>query len=76
MVFGCWCGKCAKYLAFGTFTTSSVDALIEMLNDRCFHFWKLPKNLGWPKRRAPYIVGEGGSIIFSQRKSSICFTMD
>ena len=28
-VFGVWCGKCAKYLAFGTFTTSAVDALSE-----------------------------------------------
>ena len=26
-VFGVWCGKCAKYLAFGTFTTPAVDAL-------------------------------------------------
>ena len=26
-VFGVWCGKCAKYLAFGTFTTPTVDAL-------------------------------------------------
>ena len=26
-VFGVWCAKCAKYLAFGTFTTSSVNAL-------------------------------------------------
>ena len=26
-VFGVWCGKCAKYLAFGTFTTHAVDAL-------------------------------------------------
>ena len=25
-VFGVWCGKCAKYLAFGTFTTPAVDA--------------------------------------------------
>ena len=26
--FCVWCGKCAKYLAFGTFTTPAVDALI------------------------------------------------
>ena len=26
-VFGVWCGKCAKYLAFGTFTTLAMDAL-------------------------------------------------
>ena len=26
-IFGVWCGKCAKYLAFGTFTTPAVDAL-------------------------------------------------
>ena len=26
-VFGVWCGKCAKYLAFGTFTTPAMDAL-------------------------------------------------
>ena len=25
-VFGVWCGKCAKYLAFGTFTTLAMDA--------------------------------------------------
>ena len=29
-VFGVWCGKCAKYLALGTFTTPAVDALIEL----------------------------------------------
>ena len=27
-VFGVWYGKCAKYLAFGTFTTPAVDALM------------------------------------------------
>ena len=28
LINGCfWCGKCAKYLAFGTFTTPAVDAL-------------------------------------------------
>ena len=26
-VFGVWCGKCAKYLAFGTFTAPTVNAL-------------------------------------------------
>ena len=26
-VFGVWCGKCAKYLTFGTFTTPAVNAL-------------------------------------------------
>ena len=26
-VFGVWCGKYAKYLAFGTFTTPAVEAL-------------------------------------------------
>ena len=30
-VFGVWCGKCAKYLAFGTFTTPAVDALMMIL---------------------------------------------
>ena len=25
--FGVWCAKCAKYLAFGTFSTSIMDAL-------------------------------------------------
>ena len=27
-VFGVWCAKCAKYLAFDTFGISTVDALI------------------------------------------------
>ena len=27
MFFGVWCAKCAKYLAFGTFSTSIMDAL-------------------------------------------------
>ena len=35
-VFGVWYGKCAKYLAFGTFATAAVDALIFLL--------PLPKN--------------------------------
>ena len=27
-VFSVWCAKCAKYLAFGTFSTSDGDTLI------------------------------------------------
>ena len=30
-LFGVWCGKCAKYLAFDTFATAAVDALIFLL---------------------------------------------
>ena len=30
-VFCVWCGKCAKNLAFGTFTTPAVDALIMIM---------------------------------------------
>ena len=33
-VFGVWCGKCAKYLAFGTFTTPAVDALTNKANNK------------------------------------------
>ena len=31
-IFCVWCGKCAKYLAFGTFATSTVDALKMILD--------------------------------------------
>ena len=27
LIFGVWCAKCAKYLAFGTFSTSIMNAL-------------------------------------------------
>ena len=27
-IFCVWCAKCTKYLAFGTFDTSTVDALM------------------------------------------------
>ena len=35
-VFGVWCGKCAKYLAFGTFTTPAVDALRDSVSGELF----------------------------------------
>ena len=28
---GVWCAKCAKYLAFGTYDTSDMDALSSLL---------------------------------------------
>ena len=31
-IFCVWCGKCAKYLAFGTFATSTVGALKMILD--------------------------------------------
>ena len=38
-VFGVWCGKCAKYLAFGTFATLAVDDL----SQRCVFSTKKKK---------------------------------
>ena len=32
---GGWCGICAKYLAFGTYLTSTMGALRELLGGEC-----------------------------------------
>ena len=34
-IFGVWCAKCAKYLAFGTLTASSVYALAMLKLSKC-----------------------------------------
>ena len=39
--FGVWCDKCAKYLAFGTFTTPAMNALMA----GCFEVINRQKNL-------------------------------
>ena len=33
--FYVWCGICAKYLAFGTYLTSTMGALRELLGGEC-----------------------------------------
>ena len=52
-VFGVWCGKCVKYLAFGTFITPAVDALrVTRLFQFLFFFLLSTISSWWDKSQA------------------------
>ena len=53
-----WCGKCAKYLAFGTFTTLAIDALANKRNVYIEKQQANQSNLGFTFRALNFLCNE------------------
>ena len=67
-VFGVWCGKCTKYLAFGTFTIPAVDALRLIFILLRKEFYGGIMYVMYPRKTSKPIFSIRGYLLLNSRK--------